>query len=64
MDYHSKKSVELDADARFIQHQSKIMTSIIVFDLLKKNKISLDDLYVVSEKHGDYLKVATHQCLL
>ena len=28
---------------------TKIMTSIIAFDLLKKNKLSLDDMFVVSE---------------
>ena len=28
---------------------TKIMTSIIAFDLLKKNQLSLDDLFVVSE---------------
>ena len=28
---------------------TKIMTSIIAFDLLNKNKLSLDDLFVVSE---------------
>ena len=28
---------------------TKIMTSIIAFDLLKKNKLSLDDEFVVSE---------------
>ena len=43
---------------------TKIMTSIIAFDLLKKNRLSLDDKFIVSEKHGDYLKLVTHQCLL
>ena len=28
---------------------TKIMTSIVVFDLLKKNKISLDDTFVISD---------------
>ena len=51
MDYHSNEILyELDADAQiYPASMTKIMTSIIVFDLLKKNKISLDDLYVVSE---------------
>ena len=29
---------------------TKIMTTIIAFDLLKKNKLSLDDKFIVSEK--------------
>ena len=29
---------------------TKIMTSIIVFDLLKDNKLSLDDKFIISEK--------------
>ena len=28
---------------------TKIMTSIIAFDLIEKNKLSLDDMFVVSE---------------
>ena len=51
MDYHSDEILyELDADAQiYPASMTKIMTSIIAFDLLKKNKLSLDDLFVVSE---------------
>ena len=51
IDYHSDKILhEFDADAQiYPASMTKIMTSIIAFDLLKKNKISLDDLFVVSE---------------
>ena len=41
---------EFDADAQiYPASMTKIMTSIIAFDLLKKNKLSLDDMFVVSE---------------
>ena len=51
IDYHSDKILfELDPDAQiYPASMTKIMTSIIAFDLLKKNKISLDDKFVVSE---------------
>ena len=51
VDYHSDEILyELDADAQiYPASMTKIMTSIIAFDLLKKNKLSLDDLFVVSE---------------
>ena len=51
MDYHSNEILyEFDADAQiYPASMTKIMTSIIAFDLLKKNKLSLDDLFVVSE---------------
>ena len=51
LDYHSDEILhEFDADAQiYPASMTKIMTSIIAFDLLKKNKISLDDKYVVSE---------------
>ncbi len=51
IDYHSDTILyELDADAQiYPASMTKIMTSIIAFDLLKKNKISLNDLFVVSE---------------
>ncbi len=51
IDYHSDKILyESDPDAQiYPASMTKIMTSIIAFDLLKKNKISLDDKYVVSE---------------
>ena len=52
IDYHSDKILyEFDPDAQiYPASMTKIMTSIIAFDLLKKNKISLDDTFTVSEK--------------
>ncbi len=51
IDYHSDEVLyESDADAQiYPASMTKIMTSIIAFDLLKKNKLSLDDMFVVSE---------------
>jgi len=51
MDYDSEKILfESDADLQiYPASMTKIMTSIIAFDLLKQNKISLDDKVVVSE---------------
>ena len=51
IDYHSDEILyEFDPDAQiYPASMTKIMTSIIAFDLLKENKISLDDLFVVSE---------------
>tara|TARA_Y100001958_G_scaffold111950_1_gene79302 strand:- start:175 stop:1323 length:1149 start_codon:yes stop_codon:yes gene_type:complete len=51
VDYHSDEILyEVDADAQiYPASMTKIMTSIITFDLLKKNKLSLDDTFVVSE---------------
>tara|TARA_B100000575_G_C23073980_1_gene618620 strand:+ start:250 stop:1389 length:1140 start_codon:yes stop_codon:yes gene_type:complete len=50
-DYHSDEILfESDPDAQiYPASMTKIMTSIIAFDLLKKNQISLDDMFVVSE---------------
>ena len=50
-DYHSDEILfEMDPDAQiYPASMTKIMTSIIAFDLLKKNKLSLDDQFVVSE---------------
>ncbi len=50
-DYHSGKILyEVDADAQiYPASMTKIMTSIIAFDLLKRNKLSLDDEFIVSE---------------
>ena len=50
-DFHSDEILyELDADAQiYPASMTKIMTSIVAFDLLKKNKLSLDDEFVVSE---------------
>ena len=51
IDYHSDKVLyELEADAQiYPASMTKIMTSIVAFDLIKKNKLSLDDKFVVSE---------------
>ncbi len=51
VDYHSDEVLyEFDADTQiYPASMTKIMTSIIAFDLLNKNKLSLDDLFVVSE---------------
>ena len=50
-DYHSGKILfEKDADRKiFPASMTKIMTSIIAFDLLKKGDLSLDDKFIVSE---------------
>ena len=50
-DFHSNEILyELDADAQiYPASMTKIMTSIVAFDLLKKDKLSLDDEFVVSE---------------
>ena len=52
IDFHSDEILyEFDPDTQiYPASMTKIMTSIIAFDLLKKNKLSLDDLFVVSEK--------------
>ena len=51
MDDHSEEVLhEFDADAQiYPASMTKIMTSIIAFDLLKKEKLFLDDLFTVSE---------------
>jgi len=51
MDYHSEEILyELDPDAQiYPASMTKIMTSIIAFDLINKNKLSLDDTFIVSE---------------
>ena len=51
IDYHSDKILyELDADSQiYPASMTKIMTSIIAFDLLKKNKLNFDDMFTVSE---------------
>ena len=50
-DYLSGKILyEKDADRKiFPASMTKIMTTIIAFDLLKSNEISLDDKFIVSE---------------
>ena len=52
IDHDSKKIIyELDPDISiYPASMTKIMTTIVAFDLLKKGKISLDDVIVVSEK--------------
>tara|TARA_B100000963_G_scaffold33991_1_gene25276 strand:- start:8708 stop:9856 length:1149 start_codon:yes stop_codon:yes gene_type:complete len=51
VDYHSDEILfEMDPDAQiYPASMTKIMTSIIAFDLLKENKLSLDDKFTVSE---------------
>ncbi len=51
IDYHSDEILyELEPDIQiYPASMTKIMTSIVAFDLLKKNKISLDDKFVISE---------------
>ena len=52
VDYHSDEILyELNPDLQiYPASMTKIMTSIIVFDLLKENKISLDDEVIISER--------------
>ena len=51
MDYHSDEILfEFDPDTEiYPASMTKIMTSIVAFDLLKKNQLSLDDTFTVSE---------------
>ncbi len=51
IDYHSDEILfELDPDAQiYPASMTKIMTSIVAFDLIKKGKLSLDDNFTVSE---------------
>ncbi len=51
VDYHSDKVLyEYEPDIQiYPASMTKIMTTIIAFDLLKKNRISLDDKFIVSE---------------
>ena len=51
IDYHSDKILfELDPDSQiYPASMTKIMTSIVAFDLIKENKLSLDDMFTVSE---------------
>ena len=51
IDYHSDKILySLEPDAQiYPASMTKIMTSIVAFDLIKKNRLSLDDKFVVSE---------------
>ncbi len=51
MDYDSEEILyELEPDMNiYPASMTKIMTSIVVFDLLKKNQISLEDKFIISE---------------
>ena len=51
LDYHSEEILfEMDPDAQiYPASMTKIMTSIIAFDLIKNNKLSLDDKFTISE---------------
>ncbi len=51
VDYHSDKILyEYEPDIQiYPASMTKIMTTIIAFDLIKKNRLSLDDKFVVSE---------------
>ena len=51
IDYHSDKVLyEYEADAQiYPASMTKIMTTIIAFDLIKKNRLSLSDKFIVSE---------------
>ena len=51
IDYHSEEILyELDPDSQiYPASMTKIMTAIVAFDLLKKNKLSLDDKFIISE---------------
>ena len=65
-DYLSGKILfEKDADRQiFPASMTKIMTSIIAFDLLKSGELSLDDNFLSPKMHGDCLKQVILQCLL
>ena len=51
IDYHSDEVLfELDPDTQiYPASMTKIMTAIVAFELLKENKLSLDDEFVISE---------------
>ena len=51
VDFHSDEVLfEMDADAQiYPASMTKIMTAIVAIDLIKKNKISLDDKFIISE---------------
>ena len=51
IDYHSDEVLfEMDPDTQiYPASMTKIMTAIVAFDLLKKNKLSLDDMFTISE---------------
>ena len=51
IDYHSNEILfELEADMQiYPASMTKIMTAIVAFDLIKKNKLSLDDKFTISD---------------
>ena len=51
VDFHSDEIMfELDPDSQiYPASMTKIMTAIVAFDLLKENKLSLDDKFTISE---------------
>ena len=51
IDFHSNEILhEMDPDTKiYPASMTKIMTAIVTFDLLKKNKLSLDDKFIISE---------------
>ena len=51
VDYHSDKILyEYEPDIQiYPASMTKIMTTIIAFDLINKNRLSLDDKFIVSE---------------
>ena len=65
MDYHSGEILfDLDPDAQiYPASMTKIMTSIVAFDLIKKGKLSLDDNLQYQKMLGDYHKLDIHLCL-
>ena len=66
IDYHSEKVIyELDPDSQiYPASMTKIMTAIVAFDLLKNNKLSLDDKFTISENAWRLSQAVTPQCLL
>ena len=51
MDFHSDEILfELEPDQQiYPASMTKIMTAIVAFDLIKKNKLSLDDKFIISD---------------
>ena len=51
IDFHSDEVLfEMDPDSQiYPASMTKIMTSIVAFDLIKENKLSLDDKFTISE---------------
>ena len=42
---------------------TKIMTSIIAFDLIKSGDLRLDEKFIIQKKLGDFLRQGIHLCL-